>query len=200
MQNILGAGSFSVLCEEKRAEGVDLTLSFPVHGMKYVAIHDCIYETYPENYKGHELHRKLYLWRVKQIVCNENIEIITVSQESKKEIIHYYDVRPERIHVIGNGWERMNEIEPENSIFERIGLKRKFFFALGSKYKHKNLEWILKTAMINPQYDFLLTGNNFFSNEFEKLSANNLPNVYFTGFISDGEMKALMLRCVLIYN
>ena len=177
------------------AVGVDLTLSFPIWGTKFVAIHDCIYESFPENYKGHEIHRFLYLWKAKRIARNQKKTIITVSNESKKEIIKYYGIHPDRIVVIGNGWEHMNEIGPENSIFDTIGLNRKFFFALGSKYKHKNLEWILKTAMINPQYDFVLTGNNSFSDEYEKLSANKLPNVYFTGFVSDGEMKALMLRC-----
>lgn len=32
-----------------------------MHGIKYIAIHDCIYESFPENYKGHELHRALYV-------------------------------------------------------------------------------------------------------------------------------------------
>lgn len=186
---------FPIYVMKNRAIGVDLTLSFPVWGMKYVAIHDCIYETFPENYKGHELHRNLYLWRVKRIVDNKKVNIITVSKESKKEIIRYYGVSPERIHIIGNGWEHMREIEPDYSIFERIGVKRQYFFALGSKYKHKNLAWILRTAKLNPQYDFVLTGNNSFSNEYEELRDTKLSNVIFTGFVSDSEMKALMLKC-----
>lgn len=180
---------------KEKAIGVDLTLSFPIWGMKYVAIHDCIYETFPENYEGHEMHRKLYLWRAKRVAYNKRVEVITVSQESKNEIMRYYDVSPERIHIIGNGWEHMEEIKPDYSVFEKIGVKRKYFFALGSKYKHKNLAWIIKTAKINPQYEFVLTGNNSFSNEYEELKVNKLPNVIFTGFVSDNEMKALMLEC-----
>ena len=30
--------------KETKGVGVDLTLSIPVHGIKYIAIHDCIYE------------------------------------------------------------------------------------------------------------------------------------------------------------
>lgn len=180
---------------KEKAIGVDLTLSFPIWGMKYVAIHDCIYETFPENYKGHELHRKLYLWRVKQVIRNKHVEIISVSQESKSEIMRYYDISPERIHIIGNGWEHMKEIDLDYSVLEKIGVKNKYFFALGSKYKHKNLVWIIKTAKLNPQYDFILTGNNSFSTEYEELSSSKLPNVIFTGFVSDNEMKTLMLRC-----
>ena len=67
--------------------------------------------------------------------------------------------------------------------------------ALGSKYKHKNLTWILNAAKKNPEYNFVLTGNDSFSNESEELNREKVDNVIFTGFVSDGEMKALMLNC-----
>lgn len=38
--------------KETKGVGVDLTLSIPVHGIKYIAIHDCIYESFPETIKG----------------------------------------------------------------------------------------------------------------------------------------------------
>lgn len=81
-----------------------------MHGIKYIAIHDCIYESFPENYKGHELHRALYMWKVKKVTRQEKVQIITVSNESKKEIVKYYNVAPNRITVIGNCWEQMKDI------------------------------------------------------------------------------------------
>ena len=60
--------------KETKGVGVDLTLSIPVHGIKYIAIHDCIYESFPENYKGHELHRALYMWKVKKVTRQEKFK------------------------------------------------------------------------------------------------------------------------------
>ncbi len=183
--------------KKTKGVGVDLTLSIPVHGVKYIAIHDCIYESFPENYKGHELHRALYMWKVKKVTRQEKVQIITVSNESKKEIVKYYNVAPNRITIIGNGWEHMKDITSDERVFEKCKIvdKKPYFFALGSKYKHKNLTWILNVAKKNPEYNFVLTGNDSFSNESEELNRKKVDNVIFTGFVSDGEMKALMLNC-----
>lgn len=191
---------FPCYVKENKGIGIDLTLSIPVHGIKYIAIHDCIYESFPENYKGHELHRVLYMWKVKRVAKQHNVQIITVSNESKMEIVRYYNVAPNRITVIGNGWEHMNGIVSDGRVFKKCKIddKKPYFFALGSKYKHKNLKWILNVAKKNPKYNFVLTGNDSFSNESEELSRWKADNVIFTGFVTDGEMKALMLNCVAL--
>ena len=128
------------------------------------------------------------------------VQIITVSNESKKEIVKYYNVAPNRITVIGNGWEHMKDITSDERVFEKCKIddKKPYFFALGSKYKHKNLIWILNAAKKNPKYNFVLTGNDSFSKESEELNREKVDNVIFTGFVSDGEMKALMLNCVAL--
>ena len=53
-----------------------------------------------------------------------------------------------RITVIGNGWEHMKDIVSDERVFEKCKIddKKPYFFALGSKYKHKNLTWILNAA------------------------------------------------------
>lgn len=89
----------------------------------------------------------------------------------------------------------MTDIVPDYSIFNKLKIENEYFFALGSKYRHKNLQWILRAARLNPQYSFVLTGSDAFSNELSNLEQMRLPNVLYTGFVSDGEMKALMLRC-----
>ena len=91
--------TFPLYLGKNKAVGVDLTLSLPILGTRYIAIHDCIYESFPENYKGHEIHRFMYLWKVKRIAKNKKKTIITVSNESKKEIVKYYGIQPERIIV-----------------------------------------------------------------------------------------------------
>lgn len=75
--------------KETKGGGGDLMLSIPVYEIKCIAIDDCIYESFPENYKGHELHRALYMWKVKKVTRQEKVQIITVSNESKKKIVKY---------------------------------------------------------------------------------------------------------------
>lgn len=50
------------------------------------------------------------MWKVKKVTRQEKVQIITVSNESKKEIVKYYNVAPNRITVIGNCWEQMKDI------------------------------------------------------------------------------------------
>lgn len=86
----------------------------------------------------------------------------------------------------------MKDITSDERVFEKCKIddKKPYFFALGSKYKHKNLIWILNAAKKNPKYNFVLTGNDSFSKESEELNREKVDNVIFTGFVSDGEMKA----------
>lgn len=187
--------SFPRYVRKNKAIGVDLTQSFPVSGVKYIAIHDCVCEVFPEKFDDNKLYRFLYLHKAKRITKNKKTRIITVSNESKKEIMKYYHVSADRISVIGNGWEHMKDIEPDYSIYDKLNIQEEYFFALGSKYKHKNLQWVMKTAKMNPHYRFILTGSNSYSKEADNLENDKPSNVQLTGFVSDGEMKALMLGC-----
>ena len=76
--------AFSSYINGNKAVGVNLTLSFLVFGVIYIVIHDCIYESFTENYGGHQILRRLYLWKTKCITADKQKRIITVSNESKK--------------------------------------------------------------------------------------------------------------------
>lgn len=188
---------FPSYVRSQNAVGVDLTLSLPISGVDYVALHDCIYEAFPENYHGHQMHRRMYLIKARIVTGKRRTRIITVSNESKKEIQKYYGVPDDRICVIGNGWEHMNRIEADSSIFETVNIpeEKEYFFSLGSKYKHKNIDWIVAAAENNKDYYFVATGTDKFSDVIDNLQKKKPENLIFTGYVSDGQMKALMLNC-----
>lgn len=189
--------TFPKYVRKQRAIGIDLTLSIPIWGCDIVAIHDCIYEEFPENFEDHRLHRIFYLWRVKMIARKKNVKIVTVSNESKCAIQKYYDVPDDRITIIGNGWEHMKSIESDDSIFKKFPQikENRYFFTLGSRYRHKNLQWVMEAAHKNSQYLFVATGSDAFSNEKERLD-NKPTNLVYTGYVSDGEMKSLMENAI----
>lgn len=190
-------GLFPSYVRKEKAIGVDLTLGLPVWGIDYIALHDCIYETFPENYNGHRLHRWMYMAKAKTLSKRKNTQFITVSEESKKEIQKYYSISPDCISVIGNGWEHMEGIAEDSSIFNELGIPagKEYFFSLGSRYKHKNIQWIVNVAIHNPQFYFIATGSDSFSDEIEYLKINKPANMIFTGYVTDGQMKSLMKNC-----
>lgn len=182
---------------KNKAIGIDMAAALPISGCHIIAIHDCIHEAFPENFVDHPKHLKIYLAKVKRIVKNKKCHIITLTNDSKKEIMKYYNVSDERISLVSCGWEHMKECEIDEGIFEIIPQikDRDYFFSLGSKYRHKNFQWILAAARKNPQYYFVITGTDSFSNNSNNLVKVKLDNVIYTGYISDGEIKALMRKC-----
>ncbi len=180
-----------------RAIGIDLAQALPVWGCDICAIHDCIHEAYPENFKDHSLYRNLYLIKVRAAVRNKRRKIVTLTNDSKSEIQKYYHVNDDRISLVSCGWEHMKEVEADNGIFDKLPeLKGKeFFFSLGSRYKHKNYEWVIKAAGKNPAYFFVVTGTDAYSSEIDNLKEKKPENLIYTGYISDEEIKALYQRC-----
>ena len=61
--------------------------------------------------------------------------------------------------------------------------------------KHINYAWVIKAAIKNPQYYFVVTGTDAYSSEIENLKEKNPDNLIYTGYISDGEIKALYQKC-----
>ncbi|WP_158997107.1 glycosyltransferase family 4 protein [Pigmentibacter ruber] len=77
--------------------------------------------------------------------------IITVSNFSKQEIIKYFKIKPELIHVIYNGVQ--NNFKPLNffsqekiiSVLKKYDLPEKYIFTLGNSKPHKNLAKVLES-------------------------------------------------------
>ncbi len=182
---------------KKKGISVDLTLSLPFRGCDIVAIHDCIQERFPQNADSikRKIIRKLYLYRVK---CNlkKAKEIITVSNSSKEDLIYLYRLNDKAINVIPNSWQHYDCIKPELAVIERLNLSGKqYFFALGSRFYHKNIKWIVEAAKQNMQSTFVVTGEKKFSGTEPFTEDEVTSNIIFTGYLTDEEIKALMIKC-----
>jgi glycosyltransferase involved in cell wall biosynthesis len=124
--------------------------------------------------------------------------ICTVSEYSKKQISSFYHVPAERIHVIYSGSIFMKNTKPDNSIFNTFPILNKspFYFTLGSLSKRKNIKWIFEHAQLFPDELFVITGKSLLSGlptELDKIKCQK--NILLTGYLSDGQVKALMTRC-----
>lgn len=163
-----------------------------------ICIHDLSYKVNPQYFKTP--YSKISQWWHKtqyHFAWHFSPIIFTVSEYSKKQMIEIYHVKPERIIVIGNGWEHFGRIKEDETLKERKPdlFVRPYFFSLGSLAPNKNIQWILEVARRNTEYDFLIAGNaslKAYGNDYKE-SGNE--NVKFLGYISDGEIKYLMHHC-----
>lgn len=176
---------------------VDLTQAFPMGVRGITCVHDCIPELVDTAYTGFVgkyIKKPLKLIQRRKAIRN-SVAVLTVSEFSKKDIVKLYGINPDKITVVNNAWQHIQRIPYDDSIFQKYPqlVEKKFYFSLGSRVPHKNLQWIVAAAKQAPKEMFVVSGENSFSKEFDK---EKFPeNIIFTGYISDGEIRSLMSKC-----
>lgn len=174
--------------------GLDMTLALPQRGRYCVFDYDAIPEDLPIQYFNSL--RELKHWRYMKLMKHSlgGAEIVfTDSIYAKERILHHYNLDPNKFVVVPCSWQHMLRIEQDDSILGRLGLEPgQFFFSLGSRYPYKNFRWVEAAARQNPGYRFVVTGN---APHREDGGKDAPANVIFTGYLSDGEVKALEAHC-----
>ena len=126
-------------------------------------------------------------------------EVYTVSDDQRHLISDKLGIPLDKISVTYNGWEHMNAVEPDESVFEKLPdvKKGEYFYALGSLAKHKNYKWIREVAARNPDKTFVVAGGADLAafGKDEADAAKDTGNVFYPGYVTDGENKALMQHC-----
>lgn len=176
---------------------VDLTLGLSFLGSDLVCIYDCIREKFPDNAVKpyNKLSRFLYIKRVKKNIKSSRV-ILTDSESARNDIMEIYHVRDKEIRIVPCAWQHFLTIIPEESVLQRFELKKgEYFFSLGNRNMHKNFKWIAEAAKQNPQYMFVVSGTNRLGQSDAYLDREQTPNLIFTGYLQDGEIKALMKSC-----
>lgn len=182
-----------------RMKCVNLTSTFALGHCEVVCIHDAsIFEI------GTMFMHSAYgffgtLWKMLlcKIAAKKAEKIFTVSYYSKERLNSILHIPKEKIFVVSNAWQHYESVVRDDSIFKRIPEKIKkgeYFFSMSSLSPQKNFIWIMEVAKRNPDLQFVITGK---AEGFTSLGANDLKtsNLHFTGYLSDGEIKALMSEC-----
>lgn len=156
--------SFSVSGQLKNNEldlfhGLSNELPNGIHKSKVravVTVHDLIFMRFPQFYKP--IDRKIYYSKVKY-ACASASKIIAISKQTKKDIIEYFKVDPEKIVVIH---QSISPFFYERKTFENIiskyHLAKDFILAVGTIERRKNQLAILKAVhskKINAQIVFV---------------------------------------------
>ena len=117
--------------------------------------------------------------------------IVTISNESKNDIVRKLGIEKERVTVVGTGYEHMNDIVADEGIFKKHPeiVSNEYYYAIGNQYPYKNFKWVKEVAARNPESTFVVAGAK--TNIADGLDID-IKNMIYIGYVSDGENKALM--------
>lgn len=176
---------------------VNLTSTFPLTHADIVCLHDVsVFEI------GRMFMHSAYgffgtIWKrfLCRIAAHSADKILTVSEYSKKKLNSILGIPLNKIYVVYNAWQHFNRVKADDTALERFKLhKGDYFFSLSSLSPQKNFIWIKEVAQRNPNLLFVVTGK---AEGFTKLGFDELKtdNIVFTGYLTDGGVKALMENC-----
>ena len=81
-----------------------LNIRKATHTRSVVTIHDLIFLRYPQCYPP--IDRFIYTYKFRK-ACQDANAIVAISQCTKRDIIHYFDIDADKIHVIYQGCDEV---------------------------------------------------------------------------------------------
>ena len=110
-----------------------------------VTIHDCIHLMFPQYLPGSMAHwyARAMMWSA----VNRSDRILTVSEASKRDILRFFDIPPEKIAVIYNAIDERflgpPDLERMDQLRQRYQLDHPFLLYVGNIKPHKNVERLI---------------------------------------------------------
>jgi glycosyltransferase involved in cell wall biosynthesis len=114
-------------------------------GRRVVTIHDCIHLMFPQ-YLPYRF-AKTYARAMLYSATRRADRILTVSESSKRDILRFFSVKPEKISVIYNAIDEHFRVSPTDEAVERVRgryqLQDPFVLYVGNVKPHKNVERLI---------------------------------------------------------
>lgn len=165
-----------------------------------VTIHDLIFVRYPELY--HAIDRKIYLKKFKY-AANVADVIIAISEQTKRDIVEFLDINPNKIQVIYQGCHQIFKKELSNKfqkeVLEKYHLPQNFILNVGAVNERKNVLSLIK-AIKNTTHNLVILGSG--TEYYKKVRAYVLENklserIFFLNGMSMKEVAALYRKAQL---
>ena len=117
-----------------------------------VTIHDLIFKVYPETYSA--IDRKIYDLKFRYS-CQHADKIIAISENTKQDIIKYYNTDPDKIEVIYQScnplyYQQKNQ-EENDIILQQYNIPKEYLLYVGSIEPRKNLKTIIEAFQFLPE-------------------------------------------------
>lgn len=176
------------------ADYVDAASSFFWHTPKrpyilFTNVHDAIPFLYPTSGIAFEIYKRQLAFAIKH-----SYKIVVVSEASKRDLIEFTGIQPEKVEVIYNGINH-DVFFPDHNV--EYNKKFTIRYVGGLSGPHKNAETLIKVASILEQkgLDFVLeVGGGHPEKTVLPLLADsmNLKSVKFKGFVPDEELRPFL--------
>ncbi len=158
-----------------------------------VTIHDLIFMRFPQFYKS--IDRKIYFQKVKY-ACNSAKKIIAISQQTKNDIIEYFNINPEKIEVVYQSVSpKFYERQDCEHIVSKYNLPDNFILSVGTIEQRKNQLSILKaiySAQIENTVVFVGKPTLYSAELLKYITENNMePRVKFLNNIPRKDLVGL---------
>lgn len=157
-----------------------------------VTIHDIAYFYYPEEFLKKDLY-KLKNWT--SYALNRAQKVISVSENTRKDIIKFYETPKEKIVVIHNGFNQANSTE---ALKEFKAPPFPYLLYVGTLQPRKNVSKLIEAFSIlkkeHVDLKLYIVGKKgwLYDEIFARVTKLNIQNdVLFTSYISDDEKNAL---------
>src|SRR5215470_11568381 len=175
-----------------------------------VTIHDCIHLMFPQYLPNRAAYAyaRASMWSA----ARSSDRILTVSEASKRDILHFFNVPAEKISVVYNGIDERFSIEPAPDeiarVRERFQLDHGFVLYAGTIKPHKNLVRLIEAFAVLRKGELEELKLLIIGDEISKLPALRRAvhshklhkHVRFLGFLPDETLAALYrLAAVFVF-
>ncbi len=154
-----------------------------------VTIHDLSYFYYPNEFLKKDLY-KLSRWSKYSVKKAQ--KVIAVSENTKKDLVKFYDVNPQKITVIYNGFEKVIKKS------KKIDIKKPYMLYVGTLQPRKNIGLLISAfdefVKKHPSFNLVITGKKgwLYEDIFDQVKKLEHKNkIQFTGYVSDEELVYL---------
>lgn len=135
--------------------GLSHEIPFGIHQTKVksvVSMHDLVIKRYPNYFPF--LDRKIYDWKFRY-ACEHADRVVAISESTKRDIIHYYDIAPEKISVILQTchprFKKQLKLDELKAIQVNYDLPQQYLLYVGSIIPRKNLLKVVEALALLPQ-------------------------------------------------
>lgn len=173
-----------------------------------VTIHDCIHLMFPQYLPNRAAYAyaKASLWNA----TRKADRILTVSDASKRDILRFFDVPPDKIEVVYNAIDERFWNRPDGGdvarVRERYQLTSRFVLYVGNIKPHKNLVRLIEAFDVARRrglsdVKLLIIGDEISKHPALRLAVHRLrlhKDVRFLGYVSD-EKLAILYRLASLF-
>lgn len=113
-----------------------------------VSVHDAIFMRYPHLYKS--IDRTIYKRKLRS-ACRRADKIVAISEQTKNDLVHFFNIEPHFIEVIYQGvnpiyWKEFLDEEPDD-VRQRFDLPKKFALFVGTLEERKGVDKIIEAQL-----------------------------------------------------